>query len=168
MTDPRMSFDDFFLQLARTYSTRADCTRRRVGAVIVNADNRAVGLGYNGAEPGEPGCLSASACPRGQHYPVVNTRSTSLQDFRICACGSSWPCEYSVAPGSSYEPGSKGFCIGIHSEDNAKRDAEGKGISIAGLRMFCTDEPCYKCVKLLSDAGLASIKWPDGEMVFSG
>lgn len=60
----RPSWDEYFLNLAKAVSERADCTRRKVGAVIVSTDHRVVEVGYNGAPSGEPGCLSG-ACPRG-------------------------------------------------------------------------------------------------------
>ena len=61
----RPSWDEYFLGIAKAVSLRADCTRRRVGAVIV-VDGRIVSTGYNGAPAGAKGCLSAGACPRGK------------------------------------------------------------------------------------------------------
>ena len=66
MTHERPSFDSYFLGLARSVALRADCTRRRIGCVLVDADRRVIATGYNGAPAGEPGCLSSGACPRGQ------------------------------------------------------------------------------------------------------
>lgn len=61
----RPGWDDYFLQVASAVSLRADCTRSKVGAVLVDGNHRIVGTGYNGAPPGAPGCLSG-ACPRGK------------------------------------------------------------------------------------------------------
>lgn len=85
----RPDWDLFGLILAGAVSLRADCTRRRVGAVIMDPQNRVVSTGYNGAPSGEPGCLSG-ACPRGQ-----------LSYDQLAA-------------DSSY-----GNCIAIHAEENA-------------------------------------------------
>ena len=60
----RPRWDDYFLRIANAVAIRADCTRRRVGCVIVDTDRRVVSTGYNGAPAGQPGCLSG-ACPRG-------------------------------------------------------------------------------------------------------
>lgn len=60
----RLEWDDYFLELAKTVSLRGDCTRSRVGAVLVDPYHRVVSTGYNGVPPGAPGCLSG-ACPRG-------------------------------------------------------------------------------------------------------
>src|SRR5690606_13137912 len=54
----RPSWDEYFLEIAEAVSARADCSRRKVGAVIVSSDRRIVGTGYNGAPAGQPGCRS--------------------------------------------------------------------------------------------------------------
>ena len=61
----RPDWDTYFLNIAEVVATRADCTRRQVGCVIVK-DRRIVSTGYNGAPAGELGCASSGACPRGR------------------------------------------------------------------------------------------------------
>lgn len=58
----RQSWDRYFLDLAAAASTRATCSRRKHGAVVVN-DRRIVSTGYNGAPSGYPHCMDG-ACPR--------------------------------------------------------------------------------------------------------
>ena len=58
----RASWDEYFLELARTTSTRATCSRRKHGAVIVKG-RRIVATGYNGGPSGYPHCEDG-ACPR--------------------------------------------------------------------------------------------------------
>lgn len=60
----RPSWEEYGLGIAEAVSARADCTRRRVGAVILDTGNRIVATGYNGAPPGVKGCLEGG-CPRG-------------------------------------------------------------------------------------------------------
>ncbi|MEX0706100.1 MAG: dCMP deaminase family protein [Nitriliruptoraceae bacterium] len=58
----RVSWDDYFLDLARATASRATCSRRQHGAVIVQ-ERRIVSTGYNGGPSGYPHCLDG-ACPR--------------------------------------------------------------------------------------------------------
>ena len=48
----RPSWDDTWLQVAQVVAERSLCIRRKVGAVIVTADNRPVSIGYNGPPAG--------------------------------------------------------------------------------------------------------------------
>jgi dCMP deaminase len=60
----RVSWDEYYLQLAQTTSTRATCSRRHHGAVMVQG-RRIVATGYNGGPSGFPHC-DEGACPRAQ------------------------------------------------------------------------------------------------------
>jgi dCMP deaminase len=59
----RPSWDEYFLGMAVAASARGDCIRRKVGAVLVDANNYIIGSGYNGSFPGGPSCLKGE-CPR--------------------------------------------------------------------------------------------------------
>lgn len=68
MSDPlerpaRPNWDGYFLGIALAVSRRGDCSRRKVGAVLVSGDHRIVSTGYNGVPPGDAGCLE-SPCRR--------------------------------------------------------------------------------------------------------
>lgn len=89
----RPSYDEWGLILAKAVATRGDCRRRQIGAVILDADHRIVGAGYNGAPPGEPGCLAGN-CPR------------AFSD---------------VPPDAPYT--GRGNCIATHAEMNCLMDA---------------------------------------------
>lgn len=58
----RMSWDEYFMEMARLASRRSTCLRRRTGAVLVR-DNRVIATGYNGAPKGLPHC-SEVGCVR--------------------------------------------------------------------------------------------------------
>jgi len=51
----RPSWDEYFMSIAETVSTRASCDRKKVGCVIVK-NNRVLSTGYNGALAGVPSC----------------------------------------------------------------------------------------------------------------
>lgn len=59
----RPTWDQYFSLMALLASSRAACSRRKVGAVIVK-DNRVLSSGYNGTPPGDVNC-SDGGCPRG-------------------------------------------------------------------------------------------------------
>lgn len=90
----RPNWDEYFLAGAAWAASRADCTRRKVGAILVNARHEVRGVGYNGAPAGVPGCLSGN-CPRG--------RLTAEQ----------------CAPNSDYAN-----CVADHAERNAIRHCD--------------------------------------------
>jgi dCMP deaminase len=58
----RISFDDYFMNIAVAVRMRANCLGRRVGAVITQ-DNRIISTGYNGTPQGMTNCL-AGGCVR--------------------------------------------------------------------------------------------------------
>lgn len=163
----RANWRETYLAMARVLAEmRADCTRRKVGAIIFETSTGyQVSSGYNGAPRGMPGCLSDGACPRGQHYEVRGTIVASThhpEDIGVkrgmgdCICGAKWPCGESVAPGSSYDTG-PGSCIAIHAEANALLRA---GPRARGMVMVVTEEPCDGCLKLCRGAGLEGVIWP--------
>lgn len=94
MTDNRPGWDKYYLGIAKAVSVRGECTRRQVGAILVNKHNRHRASGYNGGYSGGPSCLKGE-CPRG------------LSD---------------VPPGSSYDTGA-GVCIALHAEQNLVAEA---------------------------------------------
>ena len=59
----RLSWDEYFMQIAEIVKTRSTCLRRSVGAVIVQ-DRRIVATGYNGAPKGIAHCAERGGCLR--------------------------------------------------------------------------------------------------------
>lgn len=133
MTDPRPSWDEYFLGIASAVAARADCTRRQAGTVIVR-DHRIVSTGYNGAPPGMPGCLTAGACPRGR-----------LSTDELAAYTS-----YDTGPGA---------CIASHSEANAIIYA-GRDDCLGSTLYTVPGKPCDGCFRLILAAGIVRAIWP--------
>lgn len=86
----RPSWDDFFIDLAKLWSTMSTCSRRQVGAVVVK-DRKVIGNGFNGVASLKLHC-SDGGCPRGQ------------LDYADVPAGS----DYNEFP-----------CFAIHAEHNA-------------------------------------------------
>ena len=166
----RPGWHEYGLGLARAASVRGDCTRRQVGAVILDGQHRVVSVGYNGSYPGGPSCLEGE-CPRGRHYEVIPTLAgltaceTDLCDCdegprRECACGNAWPCPDAVPAGSSYDTG-PGACIAVHAEMNALLAVDDRS-RLLGAVLYVTAEPCDGCLKILRSTALREIHWDDG------
>lgn len=119
--------------VALAVGTRGECSRRKVGAVVLDRDGRIVSAGYNGSYAGGPSCL-AGACPR------ASSR---------------------VLPGSQYDTG-PGACHAVHAELNALLDVSERG-RLDGGTLYITAIPCDGCLKILRNTTLAGVAWLDEE-----
>ena len=54
------------------------------------------------------------------------------------------------------------LCRGIHAEQNAIIQAAFHGVSIKGATLFCTNQPCLICAKMIINAGIIKIYYRDG------
>lgn len=61
--DNRLSWDEYFMQMAELTAKRSTCLRRHVGAVIVK-DRHIIATGYNGAPRGLSHCGERGGCLR--------------------------------------------------------------------------------------------------------
>ena len=60
------------------------------------------------------------------------------------------------ADGHSLGPASE-ICRGIHAEQNAIIQAALHGVSTEDSTLYCTDQPCSQCTKMLINAGVKEI-----------
>lgn len=54
------------------------------------------------------------------------------------------------------------LCRGLHAEQNAIIQAAYLGVSIAGGTLYCTNQPCVICAKMIINAGIRRIVIKDG------
>ena len=54
------------------------------------------------------------------------------------------------------------LCRGIHAEQNAIIQAAYHGVSVKGATVYCTNQPCSICAKMIINAGLQKICYQSG------
>lgn len=59
----RISFDEYYVNIAKAVSKRSSCLKRKYGCVIVN-HNEIISTGYNGSAKGEINCCDLGHCSR--------------------------------------------------------------------------------------------------------
>ena len=124
----RPSWDEYFMGITDLVASRATCTRRKVGAVLVK-EKRILCSGYNGAPAKVPHCRE-TGCLREQ---------------------------LNVPSGEKHE-----LCRGVHAEQNAIIQAAFHGISVNNSVLYCTNQPCSICAKMIINAGIKTVYFKDG------
>ena len=54
------------------------------------------------------------------------------------------------------------LCRGIHAEQNAIIQAAYHGVSVKGANIFCTNQPCSICARMIINAGIEKIYYQSG------
>ncbi len=123
----RPTWDEYFLEIAKTIGLRATCDRARVGGggCVITKDNRIMVTGYVGSPPG------ISHCDDVGH----EMKSTTHDDGKTT--------QHCVRT--------------THAEQNAICQAAKLGVSIDGATLYCFMTPCYTCAKLLITAGIKRV-----------
>ncbi|MCP3942259.1 MAG: cytidine deaminase [Desulfobacteraceae bacterium] len=124
----RPSWHEYFMGITDLVASRATCTRRKVGAVLVK-EKRILCSGYNGAPAGVSHC-SQTGCLREK---------------------------LNVPSGEKHE-----LCRGVHAEQNAIIQAAYHGICVNGSVLYCTNQPCSICAKMIINAGIKAVYFKDG------
>ncbi|MBA3372061.1 MAG: dCMP deaminase family protein [Actinomycetota bacterium] len=151
MPNSRQSWDEYFLALASQAATRSNCSRRKVGAVIVQG-RHIRSTGYNGPPAGYGHC-DAGACPRALTDPVANfgrVRAAAEHplvggDLRVRAGA-----EHPLVGGDLYDN-----CVAIHAEANALLFADHGDRD--GSSLYSSAAPCFSCAKLIANSGIAEV-----------
>lgn len=78
MYKSRPGWNEYFFGIAEAVAQRADCSKARYGAVIVNG-HRIVATGYNGSPPGSPKSCLAGDCPR-----AAKPHGSGTDDYSDC------------------------------------------------------------------------------------
>ena len=54
------------------------------------------------------------------------------------------------------------LCRGIHAEQNAIIQAAYHGVSVKGAVVYCTNQPCSICARMIINAGIVKIHYQSG------
>ncbi len=135
----RPNWDEYGMLLAQAVLTRAACSRRQVGAVILDEQHRVVATGYNGTVSGSVNC-SDGGCPRG------------LLSYDDCP---------------AY--GSYSNCVGLHAEHNAIETARERHalnwpeglFHLTGCTIYVTHVPCADCMERIILVGITNVISPN-------
>lgn len=127
MNSKRLSWDQYFMQIAQSAQARSNCIRNSVGAVIVK-EKRIIATGYNGTPAGIPNCIDGG-CKRcsDRHANILKTNER------------------------------KDLCICVHAELNALLQSAYHGVSTKGATIYCTIAPCLQCAKAIINAGIIEV-----------
>lgn len=136
---PRVSWDEYFMQIGSAVASRSNCLSPAKGAVIVK-DLRIISTGYNGTPRGTVNC-DQGGCIR---CAVVNANPESR---RLSGAGYD---DQTRAPDLNY-------CVCCHGEENALIQAALNGISTADGTLYTTYYPCSFCARMIINSGIVRV-----------
>lgn len=131
--------------MAAELAKRSLCVRDQVGAVIVDAQNKIIGEGYNGP-------------PRGFPRPADVSLSEGWLGPNSYDTGCDRWCERGKLPVDAEARKLKdGYvdCPSLHAEANALLQAD-RSLCVGGT-IFVTSHVCFSCAKLIANSGLAYV-----------
>ncbi len=135
----QVEWDHYYMEIANTVASRANCTGSHVGAVIVS-ENRIVSTGFNGTPAGFPNCESGG-CVRCRDRQLDKAgRHSEMADRQL---------------GRDHKH--LDLCICVHAEANAMLSAARFGIRTDGATLYSTHQPCFTCLKEAVQAGIARV-----------
>lgn len=97
----RISWNEYFMEMAMLAAKRSTCLRRKVGAVLVK-ENQILATGYNGAPKGLKNCCDIGEClrkkldiPSGQRHELCRAVHAEANAITQCAangvsCKGAW------------------------------------------------------------------------------
>ena len=129
---PRISIDEYYLNIAKAVSERSTCLRRQYGAVLVNNDE-IISTGYNGSPRGSQNCCDVGVCKRIEENSPHNSG-----DYSNC---NSVHAEMNAMLSASRKE-MLGATLYLYGSENGETiDAE----------------PCPICSRLITNAGITKI-----------
>ncbi len=138
----RPTWDQLFIKIAQEVAERSTCCKIQVGSVLVK-NNRIISIGYNGSHPSSQHC--------DEHWEEF---------YREYATASSKSLEVFLKSSHFYELHHEWAEKNeIHAEQNCIIAAAKTGISTDGSTLYVSYSPCVHCAKIISQAGIVSVKY---------
>ena len=149
--DNRISWDEYFMEMAKLAAKRSTCLRRQVGAVIVQ-DKHVIATGYNGAPKGIPHCAEMGGCYREKN----NVPSGERHEL----CRALHAEQNAIIQAATYAQGIDGATIYITHQPCV---ICAKMIINAGIERIVVNEgyPDQMSVDILEEAGIRIVKLQD-------
>jgi dCMP deaminase len=135
----QVQWDHYYMEVALTVQTRANCWGALVGAVLV-LDNRIVSTGFNGTPAGFANCRDGG-CERCRQRELY-----SRGEY-----------QHVTEPELAHGPKQLDLCLCVHAEANALLSAAKFGNRTAGAWLYSTSQPCFACLKEAYQAGVKRI-----------
>lgn len=135
----QVQWDHYYMQVAMTVQTRANCWGALVGAVLV-LENRIVSTGFNGTPAGFANCRDGGCerCRQRELYDRGELHEVEEMDI-------------------AHGPKQLDLCLCVHAEANALLSAAKFGNHTEGAWLYCTSQPCFACLKEAYQAGVKRI-----------
>jgi len=131
---PRISKEQYYLNIAREVSMRATCLRRWFGAVIVQQD-QIISTGYNGSPRGTKNCIEVGVCAR----ELLNIKQGE---------------KYEICRGVHAE---QNAIIHASRLDMLKSTLFLVGVEAKTREVVSNTEPCKICKRMIINAGIEKV-----------
>ena len=149
--EKRLSWNIYFLRIAREVSKNSKCLSRKIGAILVK-DKAIISTGYNGPARGVKHCEERDK----SFYKFLDTGKSEifeLDTFNKCPRK-----ELGYKSGQGLH-----LCQAGHAERNALIQAARNGISTLNTTLYCTDSPCKECAIEMVNAGVKKLVYPQNK-----
>jgi dCMP deaminase len=125
----QVQWDHYYMEVALTVQTRANCWGALVGAVLV-LENRIVSTGFNGTPAGFANCRDGGCerCRQRELYERGELEHVTEEEV-------------------SHGPKQLDLCLCVHAEANALLSAAKFGNHTEGSALYSTSQPCFACLK---------------------
>ena len=143
-----MKWDEYFLDICCSVSSKSPCLSRKIGAILVR-NNSIISTGYNGPPRSIPHCGHDRFMADKNLSDSFRNTTTTIHDIK----------HYCPRRLLGHESGTHlELCPAQHAEENAISNAARLGVSVLNSTLYMNSViPCQKCFGTLINAGIIEI-----------